>query len=162
MGQPEEYSGGPFSQRLRRGLRKSHQQRLSFQIEHSNIFICMNYDGTIQFASGMMEMGTGLKTTLIQIAAEVLGTDTDHISAIMGDTNINVADMGAQASRGLYVTGHAVKNAAENLRSDMLRYAEERLHMDKGVLRLKIPVSAMTRARCTLPFPSWPMTQMTI
>lgn len=108
-----------------------------FQIEHSNIFICMNYDGTIQFASGMMEMGTGLKTTLIQIAAEVLGTDPDHISAIMGDTNINVADMGAQASRGLYVTGHAVKNAAENLRSDMLRYAEKRLHMDKGVLRLK-------------------------
>lgn len=108
-----------------------------FQIEHSNVFICMNYDGTIQFSCGMMEMGTGLKTTLIQIAAEVLGTDPAHISATMADTNINLADMGAQASRGLYVTGHAVKRAAENLRAEILKYAEERLHMDENSLQMK-------------------------
>lgn len=108
-----------------------------FQIEHSNIFICMNYDGTIQFATGLMEMGTGLKTTLIQLAAEVLGTDMDHVSATMADTNINLADMGAQASRGLYVVGHAVKNAAENLRREILQYAQQRLHMDEGSLQMK-------------------------
>ena len=108
-----------------------------FQIEHSNIFICMNYDGTIQFSTGLMEMGTGLKTTLIQVAAEVLGTDMAHISATMADTNINLADMGAQASRGLYVVGHAVKNAAENLRREILQYAEQRLHMEEGSLQMK-------------------------
>lgn len=108
-----------------------------FQIEHSNIFICMNYDGTIQFSTGLMEMGTGLKTTLIQVAAEVLGTDMEHITATMADTNINLADMGAQASRGLYVVGHAVKNAAENLRSEILQYAEKRLHMEEGALLMK-------------------------
>lgn len=108
-----------------------------FQIEHSNIFICMNYDGTIQFATGLMEMGTGLKTTLVQVAAEVLGTDMEHITVTMADTNINLADMGAQASRGLYVVGHAVKNAAENLRREILQYAERRLHMDEGSLQMK-------------------------
>lgn len=108
-----------------------------FQIEHANVFISMNYDGSVQVSTGMMEMGTGLKTTLIQIAAEVLGMDTDHISALMGDTNINLADMGAQASRGLYVTGHAVKKAAENLRTEILSYAQNRLHMDEGSLQMR-------------------------
>ena len=127
--------------RYRRGLGLACGNHISsgypFQIEHANIYICMNYDGTIQFGSGMMEMGTGLKTTLTQIVAEELGTEIGMISATMGDTTINMADMGAQASRGLYVTGQAAKRAAAKLRGKILHYAEERLDLDAGSLSIR-------------------------
>ena len=108
-----------------------------FQIEHSNIFICMNYDGTVQYGSGMMEMGTGLKTTLTQIIAEELGVDIALITGTLGDTNINMADMGAQASRGVYVTGQAAKRAAAGLKRKILAFAEEQLRLDSDSLQIK-------------------------
>lgn len=127
--------------RYRRGIGMACGNHISsgapFSIEHSNVVMGMHCDGSIQFAVGIMEMGTGLKTTLIQIAAEELGASVDTFSLSIGDTEIPLADFGAQASRGTFTTGMAVKKAAANLKRQMLEYAEKKKQVAPGSFQLK-------------------------
>ena len=131
----------PQTGRYRRGIGMACGNHISsgapFSIEHSNVIMAMHCDGSIQFAVGIMEMGTGLKTTLIQIAAEELGASVDTFSLTIGDTEIPLADFGAQASRGTFTTGMAVKKAAANLKQQMLAYAENKKQVAAGSFQLK-------------------------
>lgn len=126
--------------RFRRGLGVACGNHVSsgypFQIDHSNVFLALQPDGSVQVATGMMEMGPGLKTALCQIAAEAVGTRPELVSCTMGDTETACYDAGAQASRSVYTTGHAVMNAGKALKADILEFAGERLSMDAGQLDL--------------------------
>lgn len=73
-------------------------------------------DGSIGIAVGTVEMGQGLTTTLLQIAAEALGVPIERIQLAPVDTS-RVPDSGPTvASRGTMMSGLAVLDAAEKLR----------------------------------------------
>ena len=65
------------------------------------------------------DLGTGADTILAQIAAEVLGVPIDEILVYAADTDMTPIDVGAYASSTTYISGMAVKRAAEEARKQI-------------------------------------------
>jgi selenium-dependent xanthine dehydrogenase len=83
--------------------------------------------GAVRVRAGAAEVGQGLVTVLTQIAAEVLGTDPRHVEVVLGHTD-QTPDCGpTTASRQTYVTGNAVRLAAEELRHNLAAVTAEEL-----------------------------------
>jgi len=81
-------------------------------------------DGSVGVAVGTVEMGQGLTTTLLQIAAETLGLPIERVHLATVDTS-RVPDSGPTvASRGTMMSGLAVLDAAEKLRERIEQVAE--------------------------------------
>ena len=78
--------------------------------------IKMNDDGSFNVMSGAADLGTGADTVLGQIAAEVLGVPLSDIIMYTGDTDMTPFDVGAYASSTTYISGAAVKKAADAVR----------------------------------------------
>ena len=78
--------------------------------------IKINDDGSFNLLFGATDLGTGADTILAQIAAEVLGTPVEDIVVYAADTDMTPFDVGAYASSTTYVSGMAVKKAAEEVR----------------------------------------------
>ncbi len=77
--------------------------------------IKINDDGSFNLLFGATDLGTGADTILAQIAAEVLGTPVEDIVVYAADTDMTPFDVGAYASSTTYVSGMAVKKAAEEV-----------------------------------------------
>ena len=78
--------------------------------------IKMNDDGSFNMLMGATDLGTGADTVLAQIAAEVLGVPVDDIVVYAADTDVTPFDVGAYASSTTYISGMAVKKAADAVR----------------------------------------------
>ena len=94
----------------------------------------INEDGTVTLLTGTVETGQGSLTALAQIAAEALGIDTEDVHVVSADTDATPMDTGAIASRTTYVTGNAVKLAAERALAVMLDVAAPVLGAAPGAL----------------------------
>ena len=100
--------------------------------------IVMNQDGSIQLQVGATEIGQGSDTVLSQIAAEVLGLPFDMVHVIsQQDTDVTPFDTGAYASRQTFVSGAAVKKAAEEVRQKVLSIAAKRVGLSIDELDIK-------------------------
>jgi len=80
-------------------------------------------DGIVTVITGIPDMGQGSHTVMGMIAAEVLGVEPEDIRIIAGDSDIVPFDWGAFSQRGTFMTGNAVKNAAEDARSQLAAVA---------------------------------------
>lgn len=83
----------------------------------------INEDGTATVLTGTVETGQGSLTVLGQIAAEALGVAADDVHVVSADTDATPMDSGAIASRTTYVTGNAVRLAAEQARAILFEFA---------------------------------------
>jgi putative selenate reductase molybdopterin-binding subunit len=92
--------------------------------------IKMNDDGSFNLLVGATDLGTGADTVLAQIAAEVLGVATDDIIVYAADTDLTPFDVGAYADSTTYISGMAVKRAAEMVRTRIAARAARLLHTD--------------------------------
>ena len=81
--------------------------------------IKINDDGSFNLLIGATDLGTGADTILAQIAAEVLGVPVDEILVYAADTDMTPFDVGAYASSTTYISGMAVKRAAEEARKQI-------------------------------------------
>ncbi|MBM4118518.1 hypothetical protein FJ251_12440 [bacterium] len=131
--------GAPAGSPLRRGIGCA----LAMQgsgipgIDMGGAFLKLNEDGGFNLLVGAADIGTGSDTVLAQIAAEVLGVRPEAIVVSSGDTDHAPFDPGAYASSTTYVSGGAVKKAAEILRGRILDYAALLLGVEAGSLRLE-------------------------
>lgn len=83
---------------------------------HSTVVIKMSEDGGIaNVLTGSAEIGQGSDTAMAMIAAETLGIPLENVRVTSGDTDLSV-DLGAYSSRQTLMTGHATKEAAEEVR----------------------------------------------
>ncbi|NHN49088.1 molybdopterin-dependent oxidoreductase [Halostella sp. JP-L12] len=96
--------------------------------------IMMNEDGSFHLQVGGVDIGTGADTAFIQIAAEVLGCDEDDIIVKSSDTDNTPFDYGAYASSTTYISGMAVKKAAEDAKERILDWASRMLDEPAGNL----------------------------
>ena len=71
-------------------------------------------DGIVTLFTGIPDMGQGSHTVMGMICAEVLGTVPEDIRIVQGDSDIVPFDWGAFSQRGTFMTGNAVKAAAED------------------------------------------------
>ncbi|MDP7022316.1 MAG: molybdopterin-dependent oxidoreductase [Candidatus Krumholzibacteria bacterium] len=104
-------------------------------IDMASVFLRMNEDGSFHLQTGATDLGTGSDTVLAQIAAETLGVGIDKIRVISADTDTTPFDTGAYGSSTTYISGGAVKKAAEQLREDIRSYAAELLECESDELR---------------------------
>ena len=81
----------------------------------------LNDFGSFNLLIGATDLGTGSDTILAQIAAETLGVPTDLVVVYASDTDRTPFDPGAYASSTTYVSGHAVRIAAEKMRAEIIR-----------------------------------------
>jgi xanthine dehydrogenase molybdenum-binding subunit len=96
--------------------------------DYSNAYVTVQQDGSIHLASGIPDMGTGSTTTLMQMAAEVLGVDFGKIRIAYGDTQSTPFEIGSHASRTCYASGTAVVAAANDARDKVLAFAAKTLN----------------------------------
>ena len=82
-------------------------------VDMGSASIKMNDDGSFNLLTGATDLGTGADTVLAQIAAEVLGVNTSDIIVYAADTDLTPFDAGAYASSTTYISGMAVKKAAQ-------------------------------------------------
>ncbi|MCP4362354.1 MAG: molybdopterin-dependent oxidoreductase [Chloroflexi bacterium] len=81
--------------------------------------IKINDDGSFNLQVGATDLGTGSDTVLGQMAAEVLGVPLEDIIVYSSDTDMTPFDTGAYASSTTYISGTAVKLAAEGVREQI-------------------------------------------
>ncbi len=90
----------------------------------------MNDDGSFNVLVGATDLGTGSDTVLSQIAAEVLGVLLEDIIIYSSDTDMTPFDTGAYASSTTYISGTAVKRAAEQVAEQIKERAALMLELD--------------------------------
>ena len=90
----------------------------------------INDDGSFNVLVGATDLGTGSDTVLSQIAAEVLGVPLEDIIIYSSDTDMTPFDTGAYASSTTYISGTAVKRAAEQVREQVKERAGLMLGLD--------------------------------
>jgi len=119
--------------------------------------IKMNEDGSFNLLVGATDLGTGSDTILGQIAAEVLTVPLEKIVVYSSDTDLTPFDVGAYASSTTYVSGNAVRLAAEKVKEKVLDLASEYLEKDRpeltlesGVIRAKDGSSVSLSELCTM------------
>jgi putative selenate reductase molybdopterin-binding subunit len=96
----------------------------------------LNDDGSVNLTVGATDLGTGSDTILAQVAAEVLGLPLTKVVVTSSDTDLTPFDTGAYASSTTYVSGEAVRRAAEDVRRQLLAAAAEMLDVEPGELTL--------------------------
>jgi 4-hydroxybenzoyl-CoA reductase alpha subunit len=110
---------------------------------HCTVTIKLDEDGgTAHVYTGSAEIGQGSDTTMGMIAAEALGIPLDAVKVSSGNTDYGI-DLGAYSSRTTLMTGHATKEAAENVKRQVLEVLS---------LELKVPVSDMDIKRGLIVF----------
>lgn len=87
----------------------------------STMKIGLGLDGAITLYNGAVDIGQGSNTIMVQIAADALGVPATQILYLMGDTDVTLDAGKTSASRQTFVSGNAVRLAAEDLRRQILR-----------------------------------------
>jgi CO/xanthine dehydrogenase Mo-binding subunit len=90
--------------------------------------------GRFEVRCGAVDYGQGARTVFTQIACEVLGVDGARVAVLSGHS-VDTPDSGSTvASRQTYVSGEAVRQAADRLRQVLLAFAAEHFGVLEGEL----------------------------
>jgi 4-hydroxybenzoyl-CoA reductase alpha subunit len=103
----------------------------------SSAYIKFNEDAGATLISGVADNGQGNDSMMVQIAADVLGLRMDEINLVSADSEITTLDQGAYSQAAAFVSGNAVRAAAEDAKRQLLVVAAEMLRVDVGTLDLK-------------------------
>lgn len=94
-------------------------------------------DGAITVFTGKAELGQGLKTALIQVAAEELEVAPGEIGLVTADTGRTPDEGYTAGSVSMQNSGTAIRNAAAHVRALLLQEAARRLGSDPGLLKAR-------------------------
>jgi 4-hydroxybenzoyl-CoA reductase subunit alpha len=90
----------------------------------------------VEVQSGAAEIGQGCDTMLATITAEVLGIPIDQVRVRSGDTDLGL-DLGAYSSRTTLMTGHAAREAAEDVRAQIVAVLAAALELAPEAIRFR-------------------------
>jgi CO/xanthine dehydrogenase Mo-binding subunit len=94
----------------------------------------MDLDGSVTLFTGCADIGQGSSTVLSQIAAEVLGIEAGAVRLVTADTQFTTNAGATSASRQTYISGNAVKQAAEQLADVLKTEAVNKLRVAKSAI----------------------------
>jgi nicotinate dehydrogenase subunit B len=89
-------------------------------------WIRIDADGAITVFTGKAELGQGIKTALLQIAAEQLDVDLKQLTLVTADTSRTPNEEFTAGSHSLQDSGTAIMNAAAQVRQILLAQAAQR------------------------------------
>ena len=125
-------SEGP--RRIGRGIACYQQSygRLTFLHDTSEAWVGVEMDGTVVVRSGVTDIGAGQVSALGQIAVEVLGVTLDKVVIYNSDSAVTPLAGTTTATRALYMTGNATKQAAEGVRARLVERAAKEFGVEPG------------------------------
>ena len=100
-------------------------------------YIEVKADGTALLSIGMAEIGQGLHTTMVQIAAEALGIPDTEVRINESDTSRAPVTGICNASRGTFIGGNAILDAARQIHACMAEAVAERYGCKKETIRFE-------------------------
>lgn len=110
----------------------------------SEAHVRLDPDGTAVVFSCVSEIGTGIRSSLCKLAAEVLNLPLERVSMSPPDSLVNPYEFGPVGSRGTYAIGSAVIRAAEDARQKLLKQSAglfdvppEELETEDGMVFIK-------------------------
>ena len=90
------------------------------ELPQSVVHLKLDFDGRVLVTSGTSDIGQGSDTMLAIIVSEVLGIGMDKIFVLAADTLLTPVDFGSYSSRVTFMAGNAAKDAAENLKKEII------------------------------------------
>jgi CO/xanthine dehydrogenase Mo-binding subunit len=99
--------------------------------------LAIHADGSVTLYTSKVDVGTGLRIALAQMAAEELGVSPSRVTVVEGDTGLCPDQGGTGGSTGLTRGGTEIRAAAATARRALL---------DLGAARLERPAAALTIA----------------
>lgn len=104
---------------------------------HATASVKLSEDGgAAHLYTASAEIGQGSDTTFAMITAEALGIPLDWVRVSSGDTDFGV-DLGAYSSRQTLMTGHAVKEAAEDAKRQVLEVLADELKVPEHEMDIR-------------------------
>ena len=101
--------------------------RMCYLHDTSSAWVGMEMDGSAVVRCGIPDLGGGQRESLRQIAAELTGVSLESVHVISTDSQVTPLAGTVTATRALFMSGNAVKLAAEAIRHDLLQKASEML-----------------------------------
>ncbi len=89
--------------------------------------LTIHADGWVTVFTSKVDVGTGMRVAIAQMAAEELGVRTERVNVVDGDTSRCPNTGGTGGSTGLTRGGTAVRQAAATARREIIRLAVGRL-----------------------------------
>ena len=103
------------------------------QYNQAGALILVYADGSIQLNHGGTEMGQGLHTKMLQVAAKTLGVSSDRFRLMPTSTDKVPNTSSTAASSGADLNGQAVKDACETLKARLAPIAAKLLDLDASL-----------------------------
>ena len=97
--------------------------RITWLHDTSEAWVGVEMDGTVVVRSGVTDIGAGQVSALGQIAAELLGVNLTDVTVYNSDSATTPLAGTTTATRALYMTGNAVRLAAQAVRERLLERA---------------------------------------
>ena len=97
-------------------------------------FLAIHPDGTVTVYSGKVDVGTGLRIAVAQMAAEELGIQAERIAVVDGDTGLCPDQGGTGGSTGLTRGGTEVRQAAATARQALLALGAARAQLARQLI----------------------------
>lgn len=94
-------------------------------------------NGRIEIITGKMELGQGIKTAIMQVAAEELQTDLGMVDIVIAETGYTPNEGYTAGSRSIESSAMSVRFAAATAREELLSLASKKLNVDVGQLEIK-------------------------
>ena len=107
----------------------------------SSAVVIVNGDGSVNIISGASDPGTGARTVLCQIVAEVLKIPMERITINMVDTDSAPYDQGAGGGRTTFVAGQAASRAALQVKKELVASAAKLLNCPAETAQESIDVA---------------------
>ncbi len=111
---------------------------ISFTLTHMNqasALVHIYTDGSVHLNHGGTEMGQGLFTKVAQVAAECFQIDLDRVKITATNTGKSANTAPTAASSGSDINGMAVKNACDEIKGRLIRFAAERWQTTEDQVR---------------------------
>jgi 4-hydroxybenzoyl-CoA reductase alpha subunit len=124
------------------------------RLPHAAAIIKVSEQGdTATLYTGAVDIGQGTETVLAQMAAEAIGINYEDIRVVSADTETTPHDFGAYASRQTLMSGHAVRQAGEEVRRQIIELAADMLEANVADLEIdRRAVFVKGSSEKTLPF----------
>lgn len=113
-----------------------------FCVDFDSVYLRLEADGSLQLATGVPDIGQGSSTTLMQVAAEALGSEFETVAITFSDTATTPFDVGSHASRTLYAVGICILEAAKELKRQVFDYVAaewetkaDEITLEKGMIK---------------------------
>jgi len=105
-------------------------------LDEVDSFLAFHADGTVTVYTSKVDVGTGLRIAIAQMAGEELGIPAEKIAVLDGDTGLCPDQGGTGGSTGLTRGGVEIRQAAATARQALLALAADRLNRRASDLTL--------------------------